>query len=88
MDSDVFRRAADDEDGVTVWEARFTATATAPADDLKVTIAGYDNGRHEFGPVVWSRKRSDVGWLYPQANGRALVCQSDQGTWWVLEWLS
>jgi hypothetical protein len=83
VDSDTFHNR-DDEAGVCTWEARFTSTATDATDELKVTIYGYDQAQHDFGPVVW---QPHDGPAYPQAGDLALVAQSDTGRWWVLQWI-
>lgn len=66
------------------FEARFIDTATSPASSLRVTVPSYDGGDHHFGPVVWS----PLGNALPAAGDRALVAESDDGSWWVLSWWS
>lgn len=67
-----------DEDGITTWEARVSATSP-----LRVVIPGYDNGLHSF-PVVHDAH----GGSSPSVGDLALVTQSDQGSWWLLAWVA
>lgn len=67
-------------------EAVFISSASDPGDTLMVTIPAFDTD-HAFGDpggVVWS----PVGGALPQAGDRALVAESEDGTWWVLSWWS
>lgn len=63
-------------------EAIFTDTAADETDDLYVTISGYDEGEHVFGPVKWS----PIGETLPQIGDEALVIESNDGRWWVIAW--
>lgn len=72
------RPNATDEDGITTWEARVSATSP-----LRVVIPGYDNGLHVF-PVVFDAHTGPS----PSAGDLALVTQSDQGSWWLLAWVA
>lgn len=65
-------------------EAVFVNSASGPADVLYVTIPSFDPD-HTFGDpdgVVWS----PAGGTYPQKDDRALVVESEDGSWWVVAW--
>jgi hypothetical protein len=69
----------------TLFEATFANGATSPDDALLVTIEAF--GELPFGDpdgVVWS----PMGGALPQEGDRALVAESDDGSWWVVAWWS
>lgn len=70
--------------GSPFHEAVFLDTATSAGDTLMVAILDFSPD-HPFGDpdgVVWS----PIGGAFPAAGDRALVAESDDGSWWVLGW--
>lgn len=66
-------------------EATFANSAASPSDVLLVTVDAF--GEQPFGDpdgVVWS----PMGGALPQEGDRALVAESDDGSWWVTAWWS
>lgn len=65
-------------------EAVFVNSASAPGDVLMVKIPSFDPD-HAFGDpdgVIWN----PIEGAFPQALDRALVVESEDGTWWVVQW--
>jgi hypothetical protein len=60
----------------------FIDTATSPSDELRVTVPGWDDGEHAFGPVRWS----PIGGALPQSGDEAVIHERDDGVWQVIAW--
>lgn len=67
-------------------EAVFQNSASSPVSVLRVVIPEFspDQPFGDPGGVVWS----PMGGAFPVAGDRALVAESDDGSWWVLAWWS
>lgn len=69
------------------YTAAFADDAASPSAELRVTIPGFDQGRHVWGPVVWAPRVGAAGEaVYPARGDRALVIFSDERTPWVVAW--
>jgi hypothetical protein len=64
------------------YEGRVVGAPATGNDDLFVTIEGFDNGEHKWGPCRFTPKAGEL----PELGDLVLVVFADTGDPWIASW--